>query len=747
MAAARQSQRTFDLFTGEPTNDPPPGRISTGFVTNQSQSKIPDPNASTNRRTSIVGSQIPVRATIDNENLRAKINTLTYDLSSQKQSHDVELLSLQSSLRESERRVEVEYKRALDSTTNLNAVQKKWDLLVKESKEDELRSSNVKIDLERKLRILGEENRSLQDEVEELKGVVGTVEREVSRERTDWEQKVATLDRDAERRSKDIQSQAESLRYTQSQLDAKTQKMDELENEILQLKAQTGDVDTLTVIKRELGEQVAHIKKLESSNVDLFTEAKLLRRDRKAVEVVEEEKRALQSRLIILDDVQKELAESQLQRRILEDEKMAWSTYLEGEQFGNGEHFKSPEDMARGFVGERVKTLSLLEEIGKIRPELVVRDENINALENEKVQLQAEIKQLKAKPSTDGGDSKARARLERQRNLAVKEVEYLRAQIKSLEDETTEFNTTGADSNTASSKINGLEALIDEYKVELQTLHSRITTLEDTPQLLSSINPENNLKRPASQISDTPQNGEDERLGSLRRKVRKTSDALTAMEVVNKTLNIDLAASRAQIAALKSSSKTRILALSNNPTAAHAAIKQSHLDALRAENSALLSQLSSSVSPSNVVPRESLAALELVIRDKDTELAQRDKKTLRLKQIWSAKAVEFTAAIKSTLGWDVTFLPHGKLKLSSVYYPKTTRRSKEDDDGDDGEEEENFILFDGEKGTMKISGGEKSRFAREIRDMVEFWVEGRGEVPCFLAAASLEFWERGNGSK
>jgi len=60
-----------------------------------------------------------------------------------------------------------------------------------------------------------------------------------------------------------------------------------------------------------------------------------------------------------------------------------------------------------------------------------------------------------------------------------------------------------------------------------------------------------------------------------------------------------------------------------------------------------------------------------------------------------------------------------------------------------GIDESNSIVFDGEQGTMKVSGGPKSKFASEIRDKIEFWVEGRKEIPCFLAACTLEFWEKG----
>lgn len=42
---------------------------------------------------------------------------------------------------------------------------------------------------------------------------------------------------------------------------------------------------------------------------------------------------------------------------------------------------------------------------------------------------------------------------------------------------------------------------------------------------------------------------------------------------------------------------------------------------------------------------------------------------------------------------------------------------------------------------MKISGGPRSLFARKIHDQIKFWVTDRGEIPCLLAALTLEFYE------
>lgn len=71
------------------------------------------------------------------------------------------------------------------------------------------------------------------------------------------------------------------------------------------------------------------------------------------------------------------------------------------------------------------------------------------------------------------------------------------------------------------------------------------------------------------------------------------------------------------------------------------------------------------------------------------------------------------------------------MKVTSRYYPASG-------------EEENSILFDGVRGSMKISGGPESAFAVKIGDSIKYWVRGRSCVPGLLAALTLEFFEEAN---
>lgn len=53
-------------------------------------------------------------------------------------------------------------------------------------------------------------------------------------------------------------------------------------------------------------------------------------------------------------------------------------------------------------------------------------------------------------------------------------------------------------------------------------------------------------------------------------------------------------------------------------------------------------------------------------------------------------------------------------------------------------------MFDGVRGSMKVSGGPESKFAGRIGETVKYWVRGKGCVPGLLAALTLEFWEEAN---
>ncbi|KAJ9648828.1 coiled-coil domain-containing protein mad1 [Coniosporium tulheliwenetii] len=682
MAAAR-NQPTYDFLTG--ASSPPPRPPSAN------RSAHPPPS----------------------------LRTLQYELDSLKQDRDLTALQHQKELRDVQTKAEADSRRAQLAETSSHAAVAKYDALARELQETQDRCANERLELERRGRTLQEENRALREEVEDVRSELLAKERGCKRRVEELETRHTALLTSLEAMREDLEGKVEALSETQQRLSQREAENAQLESEVLRLRAQDGESETLAVIKRQLSEQVAHIKKLEAMNREQVAELKQYRKTQKSIEVVEEEKRVLESRVRMMDDLRKQLSEAQLQRQILEDERKSWTTYLQTESSAEEElHFESPEDLARAFIRERLETASLLERLGALQPELSVKDDNIQALEDEIAKLHAEIEKLRS--IGGGADSKVRARLERQRTLAVKEVEYLREQLKIFDAEESEFKPESFDEQK-SVRIRELEEIVDAYRKEVQTLQSELFTAEELakhqqdPSITGS-------KRRRDSDSDT-----NERLGELRRKNRQLQDTISALQTRNALLDKELAALHSQLSSLKSASRTRILELRSNPTADAEALKTSTLNALREENRALLAQLENRHTSENVatplVPAATLTVLRNELDAMTLEVASKEKRMLRLKQIWSAKSAEFREAVASILGYKMDFMPNGRVRVTSVFYP--------------GEEEgENSIVFDGENGTMK------SEFAGEIRELIEFWVEGRKDIPCFLAAMTLEFYER-----
>lgn len=601
----------------------------------------------------------------------------------------------------------------------------KYEALDRELKELQTQSVNRQHDLEKRLRVSQEETRSLQEDVHEAQTELSTKDRQHKFQLQDIETKHVALKKTLDDFRNDLDHKTFALQATEEKLSQREAEVGGLETEMVELKAKAGDVGELDTIKRDLSEQVEHIRKLEKANREQMTELRHLRQVHKSVEIVEEEKRALENKVRGMDDLRRELGESGIQRKRLEDERESWASFLRSAASNGEPEFDSPEGLARALAAERIEKASLVKELGAVRPEISEKEAVISSLEGERDKLHAEL--AKSKTSSGGSDSRAKARLERQKALAVKEVEYLRAQLRTFdsEDITGEVPTDAEEQSRK--RIQDLEALLEQYRSEIQTLHD-----EFSKQDANSVEPTApSLKRPRD---DDP----DERLGQLSRKARKLQGELTALQQSYSLTQSELAATKSQLSSLQESSRTRVLSLRSNPTDDFQNYKFSTIASLREENSALVSQLQGAPHRAKVVPVSTLHNAQLESAELAKTIKEKEKFILRLKQIFSVKSLEYREAVVLLLGWKMEIMANGHFRMTSVYNPGNS-----DGDGDgDGGAGGNYLIFDGEKGNMKIGGGTESEFAREIRGLIRFWVEERNEVPLFLAAATLEFWDK-----
>lgn len=720
ISSFRATQPSYNLFTGGETNIPrPPSRQSHGeFVrpgsreSHKENMAPPDADEYEKYRKEI-------------EALKAEIGTLQYRMQTSEQEKEIAMSLQNNKMEQAHRREQDEAQQRQAAEAEKAKAAEQVEAMRKEL--DDLKQANEqeKKALERKARVAEEEARLLQEQLDDLSTAKDEAARIADRKISDLEMQLAAVQRSFQEMDQEGRERENVLQQTQAVAAEKDTQIADLEADVLRLKAQSGDAETMEIIKKELSEQVQHIRKLEATNRDQVSELKHLRALRKAVEVVEEEKRTLQRKLEAAEAVEAELAEARIQRQRLEDERLAWTAYLKNASDIEDTEFDSPEAIARALVQERLTTASYVEKVGALQAELTAQQNTVQALQDERTQLKGEVESAKTAANASNTD-KARLRLDRQRLLAVKEVEYLRAQLKTFDTEDETLQPEQFDEARAK-RVQELEELVDQYKGEVQTLHAELSAVEPSPNGASP--------QPQALAGSKRSRAEDdethEKFGQLTRKNRKLQEELTTYQNKVALLERDVAANKDQLKAAKKQNQTRVLSLRSNPTSDYEAIKRSTLEALQKENTDLLATLRSKGGSNSVpmIPTSVLSAMEREIAAAKAETASAQKSAKRLKEVWGSKSQEFKEAIFSTLGWTVTFIPNGKMRVESTFYPSQT------------DEHENSIVFDGERGTMKVGGGPRSAFARRIGDQIGFWVREKGCIPGFLAALTLEFYE------
>ncbi|KAF3355070.1 Putative helicase mot1 [Verticillium dahliae VDG1] len=625
------------------------------------------------------------------EELKAELSGLRYTIETFEQEKQMAEARHNADIEDQRRRAQADFTAKQTAETEKSQALRQLESAQKELADIRESSNQEKSTWEKRARDAEEEARLVQEQLEDLSNAKDEAARINEKKTIDLEMQLQAAQKSVQELEQESQARETVLQQVQVQLAEKDTHIGELESEVLRLKAQTGDADTMAIIKQELSEQVAHIRNLESTNRENLSELKHLRQVHRATEVVEEEKRSLLRKLEAAQALEVELSEAQIQRQRLEDERLAWTAYLKSTTAsGEDLEFDSPEALARALIAERYTIASHLDKIGGLQAELAAQDSSIKSLETEVTRLKGEVQNAKANASASNTD-KARMRAERQRALAVKEVENLRAQLALFDTE--DLQPENYDEGKAR-RIKELEELIDQYKSETQALAAEMASLQTTQ-------PTTGNKRP--RIDDgTDENdaGLSAQLAELTRKKRKLQDEFSALQSQHALTVKELSVAQEQLKAAKKSSKTRVLSLRSNPTSDYEAIKLSTLKALQTENAELLAHMQSRAK-SGSFPTE----------------------------VWGNKSQEFKEAVFSTMGWTVTFMPNGKMRVESQYYPSKT------------DEHENSIVFDGEKGTMKVSGGPRSAFAAKISNHIKYWVHTKGCIPGFLAAMTIEFFE------
>jgi len=418
------TQPTYDFLTGGAASPPrpaPPPPAQPAATSSQSQfrkSLIVSASGSHNNK------HIN-KIDISNEGLRSEVNSLRYELQTLKADRELERIRHEEQLRAAEARAEEKAKLADAAETDKRFLFEKQKGLGDELARVKDAAENQKREHEKTIRQLWAKVSDLDEIVDEKAEDFRTLERQTKRQIDELETRSRALTGSLEGLKREYDENIVALQDTQQRCSAQEVEIEGLRNEVVRLQGASGDLESLQVLKRELSQQMAQVKALEGTNKKLMDEMKRLREVGKNVEVLEEQISSLEGKLRMMDTLRGELLDKELQLTILRDEKKAWSAFLEdNEGVLNG--FNSPQDIARALMEEKVEKAELLERLGRVEPELAEREEAIERAEKERGEVKMELdkvvesyKKLHA----------SRARIERNRQIALKEVGMLRDQL------------------------------------------------------------------------------------------------------------------------------------------------------------------------------------------------------------------------------------------------------------------------------------------------------------------------------
>ncbi|CDH61045.1 predicted protein [Lichtheimia corymbifera JMRC:FSU:9682] len=216
---------------------------------------------------------------------------------------------------------------------------------------------------------------------------------------------------------------------------------------------------------------------------------------------------------------------------------------------------------------------------------------------------------------------------------------------------------------------------------------------------------------------------------------------LAELETLLKEHQQELSSTRAQLAEAKASIFTgRILELKSNPASMEQHVRQEQLESLRLENRQLLKELfekdNGQQQPLNgdhedtaeqriTVPRSTIENLQTEAEALSAKIASREKRILRLQQVFATKFEEIDHVIQSLLGYSMDFRSDGTVRVCSTSVH---------------ESELVFLFKSGanDEVNFRIVGSMKDEYMQRLQGTYDTFVHEQHNIPAFLSSVTLE---------
>ncbi|KAJ2815387.1 coiled-coil domain-containing protein mad1, partial [Coemansia furcata] len=179
---------------------------------------------------------------------------------------------------------------------------------------------------------------------------------------------------------------------------------------------------------------------------------------------------------------------------------------------------------------------------------------------------------------------------------------------------------------------------------------------------------------------------------------------------------------------------TRILQLKENPASMDYAIRSERLEALAAENAALVDRLRTAVTTEAMEVEEEGPLFCTIdnLRKENASLSQQLQESMKLisryKKQWKRQATQLREVVYAVLGFRVDFLSNGCVRLTSTYTQNLDHTFIFSHDPND-------------PSVMRLIGGGSKPYLKGLANDIRYWVQERGSIPGFMATVTLMNFE------
>ncbi|KAG2366000.1 hypothetical protein BDR07DRAFT_1449599 [Suillus spraguei] len=524
----------------------------------------------------------------------------------------------------------------------------------------------------------------------------------LARQNAALEKEVAELRSIAEERGNTVQNLQQQLDDVQATTDSSARNSNSNEN--------------WSVVRDELQRQAGYLRSLESINAKLTTELTRYKDRHASVEVLREEKRTLEGKVAIMEGLREKVAKLEAQVEAARQEREDW-------QVESNASSQTSISLVQNLSALRTwRNVALLR---RREVELSNVDKIASEAREAADALQAEVQILKEKI----------VRREQRAQLAEREAKFLQALVASFTAEESAARESPAVDNLSQQQIQHLEQSIADYKSE----NSRLQSALDAAQADNAIGGPKYTRKDLVREIDAQKAAADEATKGLQEAQKNLMQQEDKIEALEQTL-FEL---RGKIGAGNHVPPgIRVLCLRDNPAQQWSDLRQSVMDRLKNENEALIKRLrelessgavvaDDGVPRDDLVPRESWEVLDKEKKELEEVVKQKEKRLLRLQQVFTAKSAEFREAIASILGLKLAFYPNGQVRVTSIYdlsasfvFQPLTKP------GEKGEGARMQLIAQGEGGPQ------------DLPQLMRFWVNEEQCIPGFLASVTLECYDK-----